>query len=397
MKLKPFQREALDSIRKHAHTLLVAPTGSGKSLIFQTYLNECRNQMRALFVSPLSALARQHADQFKKRGIPVVLGVGKSGANPPSGPGVWVVNPESLSGRKAEGLKSWGPHFLVVDEAHCIWEWGESFRPAFRRVLNVVSEFGINKSFWCTATLPVSARRALRETLGEGLIELGKFQIPKQLSIQRIRARGYERIDLLRALIEQNRKLSGMIFVNTRGASERIQTYLSHWGVESIFYHAGMGLEERLALENQLNTHRDSKKTIWVVATSAFGMGMDYPFLEICILFEPSFTVLSLAQALGRVGRAGRKAQAFVLWDPDDFLRNEWIFSGAPQNRSRLEQVRSWCESQEDPRISLEKFFNEGYEERDEYPERSESPDHRSPSRKSSGLGTTDFADRIPE
>jgi ATP-dependent DNA helicase RecQ len=380
MKLKPFQREALDSIQNHAHTLLVAPTGSGKSLIFQTYLHEHRNQVRAVFLSPLSALARQHAEKFRDFGIPVVLGVGKAGAHPPSGPGVWVVNPESLGGRKFESLRAWGPDFLVVDEAHCIWEWGESFRPAFRKVLQLVPELGVKKSFWCTATIPLSARKNLRAALGESLRELGKFEIPDRLSIRRVRARGYERIDLLRSLIDRRRGQSGMIFVNTRGASERIQTFLSHWGVASAFYHAGMGVEERIAMEKHLNSHRDSKKTIWVVATSAFGMGMDYPFLETCILFEPSFTVLALAQALGRVGRSGRSAEAVVLWDPDDFLRNEWILAGAPQNRSRLEQVRSFCESPEDPRISLEKFFNEGYEERDEYSERSESPDHRSPS-----------------
>jgi superfamily II DNA helicase RecQ len=328
-------------------------------------------------------------------GIPGVLGVGKSGASPPSGPGVWVVNPESLSGRKFESLKAWDPNFLVVDEAHCIWEWGETFRPAFRKVLTVVPELKLEKSFWCTATLPSFARKQLREVLGTSLRELGKFEIPEQLSIQRIRARGFERIDLLHQLIERTRGQSGMIFVNTRGASERIQTYLSHWGVASAFYHAGMGVEERIALEKHLNTHRDSKKIIWVVATSAFGMGMDYPFLKTCILFEPSFTVLALAQALGRVGRAGRQAQAWVLWDPDDFLRHEWIFAGAPENRSRLEQVRSWCESHEDPRISLEKFFNEGSEERNEYPERSPSPHLRSPSWKPSGPGALDFPDRI--
>jgi ATP-dependent DNA helicase RecQ len=375
MILRPFQIQALESLRKHEHTLLIAPTGSGKSLVFQSFLKERVRILRAILVAPLNALARQHAQKLRDLGIPAVLGVGRSAPSPPSGPGVWIVNPETLTGPRLLAAKEWGAGLLIVDEAHCIEEWGSGFRPAFRRIPGLVKELQIPKSFWCTATLPPRARLELRAELGAGLHELGEFAIPAGLSIHRIRVAGFERLDLLRALLDRNRNGSGMIFTSTRSSSERVRAYLAAWGRDSIFYHAGLGSDERIALEKRLAQHREGDRPLWVVATSAFGMGMDYPFLETCILFEPSFSLLSLAQAIGRVGRAGKSAGAHVLWHPDDFERFSWIGGGSPQNRSRLEEVRRWCENPEAPRIGLEKFFNEGYEEGDEYSCRSETTD----------------------
>jgi ATP-dependent DNA helicase RecQ len=149
-----------------------------------------------------------------------------------------------------------------------------------------------------------------------------------------------------------------MIFVNTRHSSERIRAWLKGWGFESVFYHAGMGLEERVGLEADLRKREIGGQAIWVVATSAFGMGMDYPFLSRCILFEPSFTLLSLAQALGRVGRAGASAQARVLWHEDDFLRHSWLAQDSERNRLDFEEVREWCQSEECPRLALERYFH---------------------------------------
>jgi len=153
-----------------------------------------------------------------------------------------------------------------------------------------------------------------------------------------------------------------MIFVNTRASSERVQRYLRHWGIESLFYHAGMSSEERVGLERVLSRRREGDPPLWVVATSAFGMGMDYAWFRVCILFEPGFTLLSVAQALGRVGRAGREALAYVLWHPDDFLRQEWFMQASLRNRTRLMEVKHWLETPENPRFSLEKYFNEGYD-----------------------------------
>lgn len=353
--LKPFQKEALQSLRTLPHTLLIAPTGSGKTLVFQRYIQEKRP--RAVLISPLNALARQHELGFRRLGIPVSQGVGAGGQGPPDGPGVWILNPEKIARKFSTRLREWRPELLIVDEAHCVFEWGERFRPDFARVPGWVGEFAIPKSFWCTATLPEAALASLRGHFAGQLRVSGSFALPESLTLVRERVAPYERMDRLRALLREDPHRSGMIFVNTRHSSERVRAWLCAWGFDSVFYHAGMGLEERLGLEAALRARESAGRSIWVVATSAFGMGMDYPFLSRCILFEPSFSLLSLAQALGRVGRAGASAEAVVLWHEDDFQRHAWLADDSERARRALGEVRQWCQSHSCPRLTLEKYF----------------------------------------
>lgn len=353
--LKPFQKEALQSLRTLPHTLLIAPTGSGKSLVFQRYIQE--QCPRAVLISPLNALARQHEIAFLRMGIPVSQGVGAGGEGPPDGRGVWILNPEKIARKFSTRLREWRPELLIVDEAHCVFEWGERFRPDFARVPGWVEEFRIPKSFWCTATLPAEEIRRLEEFFHGGLRVLGRFALPEELDLRIEHTRPFERMDRLWSFLDRERGRSGMIFVNTRHASERVRAWLRAWGFESIFYHAGMGLEERLGLERALRNRDASGQSIWIVATSAFGMGMDYPFLSRCVLFEPSFSLLALAQAIGRVGRAGGSAQALVLWHEDDFPRHSWLSVHSEKSRLAYEEVGRWCQGRECPRRSLERYF----------------------------------------
>ena len=357
--LKPFQEEALRSLTLYAHTILIAPTGSGKSLIFQSYLARFP-KTRAILISPLNALARQHEENLKAFEIPVFQGVGREGKGPPKGPGVWILNPEKLCGRYLSGAKEWRPDLLIVDEAHCIWEWGGHFRPEFSKIPALVRDLSISKSFWCTATLPAPALEQILIGLPGAPEILGKFAIPPALQIERIRVSPHRRIEYLRSRLLERASESGMIFVSTRKSSVRIENFLRQWNIPVLSYHAGMSSEERILLERELRLRSKLKSPIWIVATTAFGMGMDYPFLTNCILFEPSFSLLSLSQALGRVGRAGEKANAQVLWHENDFERHSWFFEHSTRNQKSLQEVKDWCATNDCQRAHLEKYFNGG-------------------------------------
>ncbi|MBC7396456.1 MAG: ATP-dependent DNA helicase RecQ [Bdellovibrionales bacterium] len=356
--LRPFQKEAYDTLCQQNHTILIAPTGSGKSLIFQTYLNNFKGSTRAIFISPLNALARQHEKHFVALGLNVHQGVGKEGLGPPAGSGVWILNPEKLFGKFRKQAEEWRPNLLIVDEAHCVWEWGESFRPEFSELPKLASLLKIQKTFWCSATVPAPALAQIGNALSSSPVVLGEFRLPERLEVIKFRVPPHARMELLRSLLDSKEKESGMIFVATRKSSERLLQYLHQWNIPAVSYHAGMSAEERIALENIIATHAQKGDRLWIVATSAFGMGMDYSFLKVCILFEPSFNLLSLAQALGRVGRGINHGQAYVLWHENDFLRHSWLLEHSPRNRERYKEVQTWCEAPDCHRAQLEKYFN---------------------------------------
>ncbi len=353
--LRPDQSTALQSLIDHDHLVFIAPTGSGKSILFQKYIFD-RPGIRAVLISPLNALSRQQSERFKSMGIHAFFHEEPE----PDQSGVWIMSPEKVQGRVFERLRSWKPEFMIVDEAHCVWEWGQRFRPAYRRILQLVEFPSIRKSLWCSATLPLTSQALLfhhLQALPRNRVKrLGRFSLPRHLQLQKSKISPEIRLEWLRNRLGIHADQSGMIFCNTRASAVSLQKHLHHWGVKSFFYHAGLSIEEKLNLEKQLTQHRTSMDPLVVVATSAFGMGMDYDFFRFCILFEPPFTVLSLVQAIGRVGRSSGSApapsRAMVLWHPDDFTKNrDWV--GIDQT-----EIRQWCQLNENPAQSLENYFN---------------------------------------
>jgi ATP-dependent DNA helicase RecQ len=355
MDLRPFQREALQFLEKPVHLLCIAPTGAGKSLIYETIASE--KGRRTLLISPLIALARQQASRVVSLGVPVVLNPGAfPKPAPPKGSGVWIVSPESLqSPRTLERIKKWKPDFLAVDECHCLYDWGEQFRTAFLEVPGLIRKLNISRSVWLTATLPLEARRELEALIGSPVFRVvGKFSLPPNLYLDVVQVPWPYRASFL--LERCSREWgAGIVFVSTREATRRVQNLLTTAGRRAVNYHAGLSQEERKSIETRMKTEPD----LIMVATSAFGMGMDYPGLKWAVLWQAPASLLSLAQALGRVGRrSGTFARATLLWDEEDFLNQEWLTQGSARRIQSFKEVHSFLMRSECRARALELYFN---------------------------------------
>ncbi|MBI2712372.1 MAG: ATP-dependent DNA helicase RecQ [Bdellovibrio sp.] len=357
--LRPFQKEVLEILgtdpRLIRHVICVAPTGSGKSLIYERAA--ASPLRRTLLITPLIALARQQFQQLKASGVRVTLGAGEREAlPPPPRSGAWILSPEMLlSSSRQAMLKKWNPNFLVVDECHCLWDWGESFRPAFLEVPKLVSGFDLPQSLWLTATLPPKARAALKREISFPCIEVGQFALPASLKFYLHRASWPERLQkTMQWALTQ--KEGGLIFVSTRKDTLRITRLLTAMGKQVVSYHGGLSSEERRNIENLVF---DQNYQI-VVATSAFGMGMNFPHLKSVLLWQSPSSILALVQAIGRVGRGtDRFGQATVFWDPGDFQLLEWSLGESKQRHQDFLDLIRFYESKGCRRLWLKNYFNE--------------------------------------
>jgi ATP-dependent DNA helicase RecQ len=322
------------------HLVCVAPTGAGKSRIYEEWI--ATQRPRTLLLGPLVALARQQAESLLARGIPV-YGRAPTPRDPPRFPlhrefGAWILSPESLlRPGMLERIRRWRPEFLVMDECHSCWDWGESFRPALRRVLDLVQELEITKSLWLTATLPAPARKLLVAKLPEPLRFQGRFGLPEGLELSIVRVPWPERADALLRWLEA-RPEPGIVFVATRSGAERVSRFVRGSGRPTLAYHAGLSAEERSTIERRL---RQGERSV-LVATSAFGMGMHFPQLHWALLWQAPASVLSLAQSIGRVGRGGTRARAAIFWDEDDFRLVEWMVGRSDERGRALTEVREF-------------------------------------------------------
>ena len=356
--LRPFQKAALhelhDPLTPEKHVLCIAPTGSGKSLIYEEAAG--MPERRTLLITPLVALARQQFQKLQSLGIKVCLGAGDLSEGPPTGKsGAWIISPEILSypSRQAALLK-WKPNLLVVDECHCLWEWGENFRTAFTLIPDLLKTYSISKSLWLTATLPYEARLALRKLLPVPPVEMGGFDLPPSLQLSIHQTPWKKRAETLLGWINQQRG-PGIVFVPTRETTFRVSRLIAATGKKVIAYHGGMAAEERKNSEVLISQQIPEV----IVATSAFGMGMDYPHLSYVALWQAPTSLLSLVQTIGRVGRnPNQQAQALALWDFDDFKLLEWTLQNSVRRKDEFKSLLTFLKTQECRLAGLKRYFD---------------------------------------
>ena len=321
---RPAQIPVIQSIFEGRDTLAVLPTGGGKSICFQIPALVLGGL--SVVVSPLISLMQDQVEAARARGVPAAclnssLGtaeqqVVREGITDGS-LRLLYVSPERLERLSLE-LRRQGirPTLLVVDEAHCIAEWGHDFRPSYRRLSKARYHLGQPQAVALTGSATAGVRdeivRALRLRPGFAL-HLGSFDRPNlwfgavQVGSEK------ERLEALLTLLRGDDAMA-IVYAPTRGTTEAVARALSKAGHRAAPYHAGLSKATRAAtLDDFLRDHVDI-----IVATCAFGMGIDKPSVRLVVHWTPPPTPEAYYQEAGRAGRDGEFARCVLLWRAAD-------------------------------------------------------------------------------
>ena len=314
----------LQSIFEGRDTLAVLPTGGGKSICFQ--IPALVLPGLSIVVSPLISLMQDQVEAARARGLPAAcLNSSLSQAEQTEvrrglsdgSLRLLYVSPERLERLSQElAARVTRPRLLVVDEAHCIAEWGHDFRPSYRRLSRARYRLGQPQAVALTGSATPGVReeiaRALRLRPGYAL-HLGSFD-RRNLWFGAVRvANEKERLQALLQLLQGDDAMS-IVYAATRGSTEAIARALIKAGHRAAPYHAGLSKTTRAAtLDSFLRDRVDV-----IVATCAFGMGIDKPSVRLVVHWSPPPTPEAYYQEAGRAGRDGEFARCVLLWRPAD-------------------------------------------------------------------------------
>ena len=317
---RPGQAEAITPVLRGESVLAVMPTGAGKSLCYQ--LAAMLLPGTALVVSPLVALMKDQLDglpdgvaaqattlNYTLEGSELEARLGRAAAG---GYKLLYAAPERLRQRPfLHALNQAGVSLLVVDEAHCVSLWGHDFRPDYLFIVKAWQELGQPPIMALTATATPRVRDDIQAALGEMKLIATDVERPNL----RFEARRFTNSqEKTRALVELCRELpgSGIVYANSRAHCEELAKILRRAGVNAIHYHAG--LDDRAAAQDEFMSGRARV----VVATIAFGMGIDKPDVRFIIHFHPPRTLENYYQEAGRAGRDGLPARCILFHAPSD-------------------------------------------------------------------------------
>jgi ATP-dependent DNA helicase RecQ len=372
-RLRTGQLQAIEAVIAGRDTLAVMSTGYGKSAIYQL-AGELLDGP-TIVVSPLIALQRDQVEAMEEatpgeaaelnsttpeRKREELMEALRKGERE-----FVLLAPEQLAKEEVlEELREAKPSLLVVDEAHCISEWGHDFRPDYLRLGTFAAELGHPTLLALTATASPPVRREIVERLGmeEPAVFVRAFDRPNlHLAVRRFsEEHGKER-----ALVEavQAVEKPGIVYIATRKASEELAGELREAGVAAEPYHAGLGSKRRGELQDAFMDDEIEA----IVATTAFGMGIDKPNVRFVFHAGLSDSVDSYYQEVGRAGRDGEPAAACVFYRPEDQAIRRFFAGGGPEEReeyerSRLEMMRSYAEHTGCRRDFVLSYFGEEHD-----------------------------------
>jgi len=375
-KFKGKQKQIILNILNKKSAMVIMPTGAGKSLCFQ--LPALLSEGTALVVSPLIALMKNQVDVIRgissNDGIAHVLNSSLNNTQIQNvkndiSSGITkllYVAPESLAKESyIEFLSKSKISFLAVDEAHCISEWGHDFRPEYRNLNTIIKK--IKKDIpiiALTATATPKVKDDIIKNLGINKAKLFNASFNRPNLFYEVRKKTSEINKEIIFFIKKRENKSGIIYCLSRKSVNELSEFLQVNGVNALPYHAG--LEPKVRVKNQDMFLMEECDVI--VATIAFGMGIDKPDVRFVIHYDIPKSLESYYQETGRAGRDGGEGHCLAFYSYKDIEKLEKFMSGKPlaeqeQNYSLLDEMAAYSETSMSRRKFLLNYFGEEYDE----------------------------------
>lgn len=374
-KFKGLQEEVIKSIVQDMHTFVIMPTGGGKSLCYQ--LPALMKEGTAIVVSPLIALMKNQVDALRgisqDDGIAHVLNsslnkgeIKKVKEDITNGvTKLLYVAPESLTKEEnVEFLRSVPISFLAIDEAHCISEWGHDFRPEYRNLRRILQRIGEGIPIIAvTATATPKVQEDILKNLGITNANTFKASFNRPNLYYEIRPKTKNVDSDIIRFVKQNEGKSGIIYCLSRKRVEELAQTLQVNGLKAVPYHAGLDAKTRVK-------HQDMflmEDTDVVVATIAFGMGIDKPDVRFVIHHDIPKSIESYYQETGRAGRDGGEGHCLAFYAYKDIEKLEKFMSGKPVaeqeiGQALLQEVVAYCETSISRRKFILHYFGEEFD-----------------------------------
>ncbi len=368
------QAEIIDHVLAGGDALVLMPTGGGKSLCYQ--IPALALPGTAVVVSPLIALMRDQVEALRQAGVRAAA----LNSNIPYGEAIHIeraleageldlvyVAPERLN---TEGflalLGRCRLALFAIDEAHCVSQWGHDFRPEYRRLSALKERFPGVPRLALTATADGPTRRDILAQLDlpEGRVFVAGFDRPNIR--YRVQAKTRPRQQLLAFLEQEHRGDAGIVYCQTRDRVEATAEWLSQRGFTALPYHGGLEAATR-------NAHQErflKEEGVIVVATIAFGMGIDKPDVRFVAHLDLPKSIEAYYQETGRAGRDGLLSNAWMVYGLEDLFTHSRFIEGsaAPDGQKRIERQKldallGYCESTRCRRQVLLGYFGETLDE----------------------------------
>lgn len=372
---KGAQEEIIKHLISGHDAFVLMPTGGGKSLCYQ--LPALIMPGTAIVVSPLIALMKNQVDAIRgfvanKEGVAHFL---NSSLNKgqiqevkddllSGNTKLLYVAPESLTKEEnIQFLKQLKISFYAIDEAHCISEWGHDFRPEYRRIRQIVEEIGVAPIIALTATATPKVQSDIQKNLSMTGAKVFKASFNRENLYYEVRDKTNIKRELIK-FIKENPGKSGIIYCLSRKKVEDIAEFLNVNGIKALPYHAGMDAATRSHNQDAFLM----EEVDVIVATIAFGMGIDKPDVRFVIHYDIPKSLEGYYQETGRAGRDGKEGQCIAFYSYKDIQKLEKFMQGKPIaeqeiGKQLLLETVSYAETNSCRRKILLNYFGEEYEQ----------------------------------